>query len=138
MILSLCSKTNKGGGTSVNTAKRKMRKIVQINVWKSSKNETRIYVSFSDKSQGCYYKSGNNYQRKGLLENISEIEKSEALLISSKIHGHNVWGTVYQNQIENSGLIKSQIITTQNWEAIKMNEDLKMGYPINCSDYLNM
>lgn len=72
-----------------------MRTIIEIRVWiNKERTELRVYVSFSDKSEGCYYKTGNRYQAKGLLENITEEEKHEAFLICEKFHGPKGWKTV--------------------------------------------
>lgn len=116
-----------------------MRTITRINVWKSNKGEFRVYVSFKEsKTQGCYYKSGNSYQEKGSLVDMSEEEKAEALKISSKKHGKGTWGNVYENEISKNVVRKDFIKDTENWMPNKMKSDLRKGYPVNVADYLNM
>lgn len=111
-----------------------MREISRISVWKnSSKSEVRIYIGFRGESnQGVYYKTGNSYNPKGTLENLTLEEKSEALRISSMIHGQGVWGQVYENQIS------EKIVSNENFDLKGLNNDLKKGLHVNVSDYLNM
>lgn len=116
-----------------------MRTITKINVWKSQKGEFRVYVSFKgERDQGCYYKSGNSYQPKGTLVNMSIEEKKEALRISSLKHGKNTWGVVYENEINPVETKKSFSRDTENWMWNKMREDAAKGFPVNVADYLNM
>jgi len=111
-----------------------MRTISKISVWKNSnKSDVIIYIGFKGESnQGIYYKTGNNYNAKGSLENLTLEEKNEALRISSRIHGQGVWGQVYENQIS------TKIVSNENFDLNGLNSDLKKGFPINISDYLNM
>ena len=116
-----------------------MRSITKINTWKSPKGEFRIYVSFEGcKNQGCYYKSGNYYQPKGTLINMSIEEKKEAMHISSLKHGQNNWGVVYENEIITIETKKRFSRDTENWMPNKMKDDFEKGFPINPADYLNM
>lgn len=95
-----------------------MRTITEIRVWKNEKNtELRVYMSFSDKSEGCYYKTGNNYQEKGLLDNMTAEEKHEAFLMCEKHHGNSGWRTV-----------RSWELNPEPKKAVKSNdeEDLDM------------
>jgi len=71
-----------------------MRTITDLRTWTSKTGEFRVYVTYDDKSEGCYYKTGNSYQAKGTLTNMSLEEKKQALQISSKKHGENRWGEV--------------------------------------------
>ena len=83
-----------------------MRTIRQIKVWKNRENtETRIYIDFFDeKRSGEYYLTGNKYNKKGSLINMSLEEKEEALNICTRLHGLNekggrFWRTYYENEI---------------------------------------
>ena len=72
-----------------------MRRITDLRTWNNSKkNDFRVYVTFDDKSEGCYYKDGNPYNAKGTLENITTEEKKAALALSESKHGKNTWGEV--------------------------------------------
>ena len=114
-----------------------MRQITKISVWKKN-SEVRIYVSFwGESKQGVYFKTGNNYNPKGTLVDISNEEKIEALKISSKFHGQNIWGDVYENQI-NTTLTKKEKINNSDFDLKAMNSDMRKGYIINACDYLNM
>lgn len=117
-----------------------MRTISQISVWKSSnKSDVRVYISFKeDKNQGVYYKTGNAYNAKGTLENLTVEEKSEALKISSSFHGQGIWGQVYENQIINNTPSKTQSISNENFDLKGLNSDLNKGFNCNIADYLNM
>ncbi len=62
-----------------------MRTIEKIKVWKNdSKTEIRIYVTFSEGEQGCYYFTGNKWNEKKSFTGMTEEEKKEAFLLSSK------------------------------------------------------
>ena len=58
--------------------------ITKVKVWIADKNhknagEVRIYVDFSDRQlAGCYYKTGNFFNSKGSLENMSASDLAEA------------------------------------------------------------
>ena len=111
-----------------------MRTISKISVYKKS-NDVRIYVSFKGTPiQGIYYKTGNAYNVKGSLENMTIEEKQEALKISSSIHGAGIWGQVYENQISKQGSVESN----ENFDLKSLNRDASKGYKVNVSDYLNM
>lgn len=72
-----------------------MRHIIDLRTWNNSKkNDLRVYVTFDDKSEGCYYKDGNAYNSKGTLENMTIEEKKAALALSEAKHGKNTWGEV--------------------------------------------
>lgn len=109
-----------------------MRTISKISVWKKN-TEVRIYISFKETStQGVYYKTGNTYNTKGSLVNMTLEEKQEALRISSSINGQGIWGNVYENQIV------GKINSNENFDLKSLNRDLSKGYNVNVSDYLNM
>ena len=72
-----------------------MRRITDLRTWNNSrKSDFRVYVTFDDKSEGCYYKDGNAYNSKGTLENMTIEEKKAALALSESKHGKNTWGEV--------------------------------------------
>lgn len=72
-----------------------MRHITDLRTWNNSKkNDFRVYVTFDDGSEGCYYKDGNAYNVKGTLENMTIEEKKAALALSESRHGKNTWGEV--------------------------------------------
>jgi hypothetical protein len=55
-----------------------MRTITDIRIWTNKeKTELRVYITYSDKSEGCFYKTGNNFQAKGTLVNMTEEERHE-------------------------------------------------------------
>lgn len=79
-----------------------MKTITQIKVWKSEKGEIRIYITFEGcKEQGCYYKDGNNWQANGMLQNMTDEDKQNAIALCEKAIGKRAWVTLYSNQIEN-------------------------------------
>lgn len=98
-----------------------MRTITEIRVWTDkAKTEYRIYISFSDKSEGCYYKTGNAYKAKGLLENITEEEKNEAYKISCEFHKIKGWMSVRSYQMNPA---TSKIVNTKKTDNNQDEED---------------
>lgn len=80
-----------------------MRHITDLRTWNNSKkNDFRVYVTFDDKSEGCYYKDGNAYNSKGTLENMTIEEKKSALALSEAKHGEGLWGEVRHWEIAKS------------------------------------
>jgi len=72
-----------------------MRTITDIKVWiNKERTEMRVYVTYSDKSEGTYYKTGNHFQAKGSLVNMTEQERHEAFEICEKFHGTKGWKSV--------------------------------------------
>ena len=88
-----------------------MRTITDLRTWRSKDGEFRVYVTYDDKSEGCYYQTGNRYQAKGTLTNMSIEEKKQALEISSKKHGENKWGPVRCWEINPA---TSKVVNTYN------------------------
>jgi predicted HNH restriction endonuclease len=88
-----------------------MKRITDLRVWKSATNEYRVYVTYNDKTEGCYYLTGNRYQAKGMLLNMSLEEKKQALEISEKKHGENKWGSVRYWEINPE---TSKVVNTYN------------------------
>jgi len=98
-----------------------MKTITDIRTWNSDKTgEFRVYVTFEDKSEGCYYLTGNKYQPKGTLLNMSVEEKKEVLKISQKKHGENKWGSVRFWEINPAA---SKVVNTYNFYKRVDEED---------------
>jgi len=77
-----------------------MRTITDIRFWKSSNNtDKRIYITFSDGTEGCYYYTGNFYHGKGSLENMTEEEKHEAYEKCCSFYGIKGWRSLRYYQI---------------------------------------
>jgi len=60
--------------------------IVSIKKWQDKfSKEARIYVKFDDRKQdGCYYLTGNHFQPKGTIENMTKDELNEAKRLAVK------------------------------------------------------
>jgi len=62
-----------------------MRTIKKIKVWKNDeKTETRVYITFSEGEQGCYYFTGNKWNDKKSFTGMTQEEKDEAFRLSSR------------------------------------------------------
>lgn len=101
-----------------------MRTITDLRTWKGKDGEFRVYVTFEDKSEGCLYHTGNRYQAKGTLTNMTIEEKLQALAISEKKHGVKIWGAVRYWEINPE---TSKVINSNNYykKVDEENSDIK-------------
>lgn len=100
------------------------RTITQIKVWKSTdKKETRIYINFDGEKtglSGCYYLTGNRWQAKGTLENMTAEEKAAALAICNDRFNDGKWHTIWSNEMNPAPAapVASQPVAKSEVEAI--------------------